>query len=67
MPNPRRSRYSSSCSLSPREVSRRYSVTPASCSEGQKRLPGRAKGALTAAVHRLGFTPTISIRIRRPA
>ncbi len=35
---------------------------PAAASEGQKRLPGRAKGALTAVVHGLGLMPTMSRR-----
>ncbi len=35
---------------------------PAAASEGQKRLPGRAKGALTAVVHGPGLMPTMSRR-----
>src|SRR5699024_1581219 len=33
-------------------------------SDGQNRFAGWAKGALTAAVHGLGLTPTMSIRKR---
>ena len=37
-------------------------VIPAAWSAGQKRLPGRAKGASTRSVHRPGLMPTTSRR-----
>src|SRR5699024_10550274 len=46
----------------PAEASTSWLIMPLLYSDGQNLLAGCAKGALTAAVHGLGLTPTMSIR-----
>ena len=62
IPMPRPWRSCSSSGSRPRDASTSREVSPARCREGQNRLPGRANGALTAAVQSPGLMPTMSRR-----
>src|SRR5699024_11849906 len=55
MPMPSSASRRSSCCSKPREASTTLLVIPEACKAFQKRFPGCAKGAFTAAVHGLGL------------